>query len=156
MTRTVRLGIAAAALAGVALAAAAEVTGKAQAIDGDTLAIGGQRIRLHGIDAPDRHQTCTAEGRQWRCGEEAMFALAHAMLEHWVRCEEKGREADGTLLAVCHIGPYDLNARMVREGWAVADRRQTDAYVGEEAQARAARAGLWQGAFLPPSKRQGN
>lgn len=145
MTRTARFGIAAAALAVFASAAAADVTGKAQAIDGDTLAIGGQRIRLHGIDAPDRHQTCTAGVRTWRCGEEAMFALANAMLEHWVRCEEKGREADGTLVAVCHIGPHDLGARMVREGWAVADRRQTDAYVAEEAEARAARAGLWRG-----------
>ena len=104
--------IAAAAFAGLASAAAADITGKARPIDGDTLEIAGARIRLFAIDAPALDQTCTAGARSWRCGEEAMFALANAMLEHWVRCEEKGRAADGALVAVCYVGPYDLGARM--------------------------------------------
>jgi endonuclease YncB( thermonuclease family) len=38
--------------------------------------IHGQRIRLHGIDAPEGGQTCLdAAGRNWRCGQRAALAL---------------------------------------------------------------------------------
>ena len=35
------------------LSVSAEITGKPRIIDGDTIEIAGQRIRLHGIDAPE-------------------------------------------------------------------------------------------------------
>ncbi len=42
-----------------AVALASEViTGPARVVDGDTLEIAGERIRLHGIDAPETNQTC--------------------------------------------------------------------------------------------------
>jgi endonuclease YncB( thermonuclease family) len=53
--------------------AMADVTGKPRIIDGDTLDVGGKPIRLHGIDAPEAKQTCTAGGKTWHCGEEATF-----------------------------------------------------------------------------------
>ena len=44
--------------------------------DGDTLRSGKLRIRLFGIDAPEKRQQCTtAEGQQWDCGVEAREAL---------------------------------------------------------------------------------
>lgn len=65
-------------LALVALpAGAAELTGVASVIDGDTLDIHGARIRLHGMDAPESAQRCRrANGTSWACGREASFALA--------------------------------------------------------------------------------
>lgn len=128
----------------------AQMTGKPRIIDGDTLEIAGQEIHLHGIDAPEGDQTCEISGKTWNCGLEATFALAFETAEHWVRCEESGRDEQGTVVAVCTIGPYDLGALMVRKGWALADRRVSADYVDEEAAARADGAGIWRGGFVSP------
>ncbi len=66
------LAIALCLLASPALAA---VTGIASVIDGDTLEIHGQRIRLHGIDAPESRQLCFIDGKPWQCGKDAANAL---------------------------------------------------------------------------------
>ena len=58
-----------------ATSAWADITGPARVIDGDTLDIAGERIRLHGIDAPESRQTCIADGATWPCGQSATDAL---------------------------------------------------------------------------------
>ena len=60
----------------IASPASADIAGTASVIDGDTIEIHGQRIRFHGIDAPESRQTCVAGGEEWRCGQEAALALA--------------------------------------------------------------------------------
>lgn len=142
------------AMAAVAWGAGAgePIVGKARVIDGQTLDVGSQRIRLHGIDAPDGKQTCTADGGEWDCGREATFALANLLGNHWIECDERGRDRYGRIVAVCRVGPYDISARMVQEGWALADRRYSSDYVDEENVAKAARIGIWRGEFTPPSE----
>src|SRR3546814_9272266 len=54
----------------MALALQGSFSGTARVVDGDTLRIGTQRVRLHGIDAPELAQRCGTERRQ-RCGEMA-------------------------------------------------------------------------------------
>ena len=44
--------------------ALADISGPARVIDGDSIEIAGERIRIHGIDAPERSQTCLLQGRR--------------------------------------------------------------------------------------------
>ncbi len=132
-------------LAGAILAIPAhadDITGKPRIVDGDTIQIAGERIRLHGIDAPESEQKCTAGGKEWACGQEATFALAQFIETHWVTCKGDKRDRYGRLIAVCYAGPYDLNAMMVREGWALAYRRDSMDYIDKKVAARDARVGM--------------
>ena len=125
-------------------------TGRARVSDGDTLDVGGVRIRLHGIDAPESEQGCRAGGKRWSCGREAARALAGRIGGRPVGCEERDRDRYGRVVAVCSVSGMDLNAWMVAEGWAFAYRRYSNAYVAEESGARAARRGVWRGEVVPP------
>jgi endonuclease YncB( thermonuclease family) len=131
----------------------AGITGQARVIDGDTIDIAGQRIRLHGIDTPEAQQFCEAGGKSWRCGQDATFALANLIGRTWVTCVERDKDRYGRIIAVCKVGGpkgQDLGAYMVAEGWATAYRRYSKDYVANEDAARAAGLGLWRGKFIAP------
>ena len=49
-----------------AAAAAEPIVGRASVIDGDTIAMYGQRIRFNGIDAPESAQPCLDAAGGWR------------------------------------------------------------------------------------------
>ena len=55
--------------------ASADLTGTALIVDGDTITISGNKIRLSGIDTPEKDQTCRRAGIMWRCGYEATESL---------------------------------------------------------------------------------
>ena len=55
------------ALCLLATPALSDVAGVASVIDGDTIEVRGQRIRLHGIDAPESRQLCRLDGKSWQC-----------------------------------------------------------------------------------------
>ena len=125
-------------------------TGPARVIDGDTLDVGGVRIRLHGIDAPESKQSCQAGGKRWSCGHEATRALSGRIGGRSVSCQERDRDRYGRVVAVCSASGTDLNAWMVAEGWAFACRWYSNAYVAQESGARTARRGVWRGDVIPP------
>ena len=126
------------------------LTGIPRITDGDTIRIGSTRIRLHGIDAPEAKQTCTAGGQEWRCGFEATNALANIVGRHWVTCSKRDTDRYGRVVAVCRAGPIELGAWMVMNGWAVAYRRYSEEYVRDEGEARKAGRGVWRGEFMMP------
>jgi endonuclease YncB( thermonuclease family) len=132
--------------------AAAQVSGWAVPIDGDTIEIAGERVRLHGIDAPESDQECTdATGATSRCGELATQALRALIDGQTVSCQQSDTDKYGRIVAVCRRGEVDLNATMVREGWAVAYVEYATDYVAEEAQAKRDRRGIWGGKFIVPA-----
>jgi len=132
-------------------AARADMAGRAQVVDGDTLQIGGETVRLFGIDAPEPDQTCASgKGRTFNCG-----ALAHEILERMTRgyavsCKERGRDDEGAVLAVCYLGPISINEMMVADGWAMAYPEHGPDFENAERVARSRRDGLWKGRFVPP------
>jgi endonuclease YncB( thermonuclease family) len=120
------------------------------AIDGDSLRYGGEEIRLLGIDAPEFHQTCLDERRRrWDCGRAARDELERLVARGAVQCRASGRDRYGRALAVCSAGRIgDLGEAMVRQGYAI--DYMGGRYTAAEAEARAARRGLWRGEFERP------
>ena len=62
----------------------AEIIGKPRVVDGDTIEIAGQRIRLYGIDAPESDQTCVVGNERWQCGRNAALALSSMISTNWI------------------------------------------------------------------------
>lgn len=153
-TRRSRQALTLAAL--VAIAAAAEwlqrrqggLEGHPRLTDGDSFHLGSREVRLKGIDAPEGRQTCTRGGRQWPCGEEARRELQRLIGNDAIKCRSVERDQHDRHLAYCTAADgRDINAAMVRSGFAVAFGKD---YRAEEAEARNTRRGLWSGEFERP------
>lgn len=125
--------------------------GRVQVMDGDTLRVAGETVRLFGIDAPERDQRCKDErGHDWPCGQVATTRLRQIIGGTPVTCQPRERDRFGRLVATCRAGGADIGARMVEAGMAVAYRRYSGAYVAHEARAKSARRGLHVGHYTAP------
>lgn len=127
------------------------ITGTAFVLDANTLQVKGQKIRLFGIDAPDRKQTCLSEKRKsYPCGLRAAFALDNLAKGKLVSCQPRGVDSQMRILATCSHNGLDIGGAMVEAGWAIADTRYSQMYVATERAAEEYRRGLWQGEFEEP------
>lgn len=135
----------------LSVALAAPLVGRATVVDGDTLDLGGVRVRLYGIDAPESSQTCTdARGQTYRCGAEAANRLAAFLGQRTVSCEVHDTDRYGRKVAVCSVGGQSVNEWLVGNGLAVAYVEYSREYVAAEQAARAAKMGIWAGTFQMP------
>jgi endonuclease YncB( thermonuclease family) len=125
------------------------------AADGDSFSIGNRKLRLKGIDAPERHQTCTDEsGSVWACGQAAHGALVSHLAQPGIRCITEVSDRFGRALATCKSNKSaDIAAEQVKSGLAITDDfHSIRSYGNEEDAARAAKIGIWQGSFVEPKE----
>jgi endonuclease YncB( thermonuclease family) len=121
--------------------------------DGDSLEYKGERIRLRGIDAPELNQTCEMpSGTSYDCGRDAKRALQKIIGASEISCLKTRSDKYGRKLAFCSKDKLDINAEMVRQGWAVASREFETNYLLQQTEAMDAKRGIWQGSFEQPSE----
>jgi endonuclease YncB( thermonuclease family) len=130
--------------------ALAEISGSVRVIDGDTLVIEGERIRLFGIDAPELGQTCEWPNKTIQCGQIAKTAMMDLVAGAKVICLEKDTDRYGRTVAVCFVDGFDIGRNMVHTGWAVTYRKYSTDYVNAESTAKKAKRGMWKGEFVLP------
>jgi endonuclease YncB( thermonuclease family) len=131
---------------------AANLAGTVSVIDGDTIEIQGERIRILDIDALESRQTCTrSDGSEWRCGQQAALALADWIDQRTVTCVGDSRDRYGRILARCVVSGEDVATWLARNGWGVPYRDCKCEVVRDAAgQAKIAKAGIWSSAFVMP------
>lgn len=133
------------------VAAAEDASGPARVIDSNTLDIGGRRIRLIGIDAPDLDQTCpTRMGEPYPCGVVAAETLAKLVMDGQLACRGDRTDPAGRLLARCAIRGFDVGEQYVLTGRAFADPDTGGDYRRAEGTAAKLREGMWRGEFQKP------
>ena len=125
--------------------------GTARVIDGDSLRIAGQEIRLHAVDAPEGPQQCERSGKAWPCGRESADTLRALTSGRAVTCKGITYDRYQRLVAKCTVDGLDLGAEMVDRGMAVAFERYSQDYVTNHREARARGVGIFAGEFVEPS-----
>ncbi len=135
------------------LAASGDPAGRVHVVDADTWDVGDVRVRLHGIDAPEKGQMCERpDGTTWNCG---LWAAAEAERRYGGRpavCETLDMDLRyKRVVARCFVGGEDAGRTMVADGLAVAFRRYSWDYDLEEKSAAVAGSGIHAGRFERPA-----
>ncbi len=133
-----------------------EVSGPAVVVDGDTLRVGISVVRLWGVDAPEI-SNCTSPTVPMKpfCGTP-QAETSRTSLERiignatQVRCTEVTRDSFGQMMGECFVGRVNIGLEQIRSGNAVAwpsylrqNAQKAPAYTAAEAEAEAARRGVW-------------
>jgi endonuclease YncB( thermonuclease family) len=121
-------------------------------IDGDTIEINGERIRLYGIDAPEQGQPCRKNNESYNCGKASKEHLKFLITGTKVSCDDRGKDRYGRIIAVCKADSQDIGQLMVKHGWAIAYRKYSSDYIKDEKFARKNKLGMWAKDFILPSE----
>ena len=108
-------------------------------IDGDTVQVLSAskekiKIRLYGIDAPEKKQAY---------GKVSRNALADKIAGNIVKVSPNGKDRYERELAKIYLGNEDINRYMVRNGFAWAFIKYSKEYAGDEIYARNNKLVLW-------------
>ncbi|MBN9250932.1 MAG: thermonuclease family protein [Mesorhizobium sp.] len=130
------------------------IEGRASVVDGDTIEIAGQRVRFNGIDAPEGQQSCkNSNGKAYACGRSAAKALDNFLAgSRPVRCEFLDWDQYGRYVGNCaRADGRSVQEWLVESGHALDwPRYSAGGYAVQQARAKQARRGVWQGEFEEP------
>ena len=125
--------------------------GDVYVVDGDSLKLGEQNVRLAHIDAPEYYQTCKrADKSTYNCGIKAREKLESLLKLGELSCKTVGRDIYNRDMSECFAGRTNINLEMVRSGWAVVYKSRDAACLEAQADAKRAKLGIWQGKYMKP------
>jgi len=118
------------------------ISGWPEIVDGDSIKINGERIRLVGIDAPEMEQYCQdGDNDRIPCGVFAKQHLEKLIQNRLVTCRWQERDRYNRILGACQADRDNLNRLMVENGWAVS--YYSSAYDNEQKLASFQKKGMW-------------
>ena len=136
-----------------------KIIGFAKVVDGDTIKINSKKIRLYGIDAPEKKQKCKKTyltisfmsfTKDYMCGEVSTEKLIKKINKQKLNCNILDVDRYKRLIGECFKRNINLNSWMVSNGYAVAYRKYSKKYVSDEINAKNNKLGIWQGKFEMP------
>ena len=136
-----------------------KISGFAKVVDGDTIKINSKKIRLYGIDAPEKKQKCKKTyltisfmsfTKDYMCGEVSTQKLIKKINNQKLNCNVIDVDRYKRLIGECFKRNINLNSWMVSNGYAVAYRKYSKKYVSDEINAKKNKLGIWQGKFEMP------
>lgn len=146
--RSITLSASIAVVSAVAFSAFAEppegrpstITGAATVTDGDTILVGGTKVRLNGFDTPERDSMCGSTNVY----EQASEVLSDFIGSQAVECDLSGDKTFDRFVGTCSVEGTDIGSFMVERGWGRDwPRFSGRKYATAEKAARADRRGLW-------------
>ena len=135
------------------------ISGTAKVTDGDTIQIEGKKIRFFGIDAPEKKQQCKKPwltisfisfSKDYPCGQISTDKLKKKINNKLLICKWSNKDRYKRYIAECFKDKTNINAWMVRNGYAVAYRKYSKKFVSQEIFAKKEKLGLWSGTFMMP------
>jgi len=135
------------------------ISGIAKVIDGDTIKIKNNKIRLFGIDAPERKQQCQKPWlsisfftfkKNYQCGKISTNILKSKINNKFIICKFNNKDRYNRFIAECYKDKKNINRWMVLNGYAVAYRKYSKKFVSQENLAKKDKLGLWAGTFEMP------
>ena len=136
-----------------------KISGFAKVVDGDTIKINSKKIRLYGIDAPEKKQKCKKTyltisfmsfTKDYMCGEVSTQKLIKKINKQKLNCNILDVDRYKRLIGECFKRNINLNSWMVSNGYAVAYRKYSKKFVSQEIFAKKEKLGLWSGTFMMP------
>ncbi len=131
-------------------------------IDADTIKISNYKIRLFGIDAPEKKQFCEKPyfnliifsfKEKYPCGKISTDALKKFIKDKIISCRiEEKKDFYKRYLATCFKNDKNINSWLVKNGYALAYKKYSKKYLLDEQYAKQNKLGLWRGTFMKPEK----